>query len=775
MRTHLLELSNVWIFPTAFAVAVNCLILHMNSITVIFCLFTLIRLLRTGNRRVITSGFLFIFFLLPFLLTLYLREEQEVESSGPISEAKLQIQADKIHVNGDVLQLEGTVHSNGLKQRVRAFYQLSTEQEQQEWKHRDSTLMAVISGTLDRPLPRMNLNGFDYRETLSIKRINQILTIEKIHKLKPENSPLYDIPAQLTLIRKRLLLYCEQRFSDTTVTYSQILLFGERSNDAELTDTFNHLGILHLFSLSGMHVLFFLQLFRFTALRLGVSLEQYFWLQLLISFAFAGLTGFSISVLRALLQNNLSAVGRKFQLTWSPLDVWSLTIFFAIVLDPYTLFSLAGQYSYFLSFFIMFIRPPLNRIHQPIVQTFCFSAVLSLLTLPLVAVTTHEWQPIGIFLTFLLVPFFEKILLPALTIIFISSFLIYTSPIEPLFEYALRYLTSCFHFLGEVNHFSVVTGQIPVWLFLAELLLIFLIVNDLAVNWKRSVLLLGFLLLFAGQKYVLQLGIIAYIDVGQGDSILIHAPFHQEAILIDTGGKLMFSKEEWKVRQNQKTNAEYTVIPFLKSRGIKKLDKVFITHSDTDHMGDLLSISEKIFITAVYFPEGAELDSQFRAVIQQLSEKGTSFYRLLAGQKIDSFFQLNVLAPSTAGKGENNDSLVLHTEIAAAHFLFTGDLEAEGEAELIRKYPKLPVDILKVGHHGSRTSSSKTFIETVEPTQAIISCGRNNRFGHPHEDIIQTLEENDVEIFRTDQEGMIYYEWSPFLPISDVKTILDSD
>ncbi|WP_321388745.1 hypothetical protein [uncultured Enterococcus sp.] len=115
--------------------------------------------------------------------------------------------------------------------------------------------------------------------------------------------------------------------------------------------------------------------------------------------------------------------------------------------------------------------------------------------------------------------------------------------------------------------------------------------------------------------------------------------------------------------------------------------------------GDILAISQRLSIEHVYFPEGADQDTHFLNILKQLVESGTKCSPILAGAWVDSSFQLNILSPALPGQGNNEDSLVIHTNIAGRNFLFTGDLEEAGEAALIRKYPRLPIDVLKVAHH----------------------------------------------------------------------------
>ena len=176
-------------------------------------------------------------------------------------------------------------------------------------------------------------------------------------------------------------------------------------------------------------------------------------------------------------------------------------------------------------------------------------------------------------------------------------------------------------------------------------------------------------------------------------------------------------------------------------------------------MGDALRLTQEMNVQWVFVGKGSLQHPSIQRLAQQLPRR-TKIREVHVGEQIGKELSLQVLAPSFEGKGENEDSLVLKTTIKGQHFLFTGDLDQAGERSLLRQYPNLQADVLKVGHHGSRTSTDPDFIKQLSVKEAIISCGRKNQFKHPHPEVLDTLVHAGVTIYRTDVSGMIRYEWS---------------
>jgi len=223
--------------------------------------------------------------------------------------------------------------------------------------------------------------------------------------------------------------------------------------------------------------------------------------------------------------------------------------------------------------------------------------------------------------------------------------------------------------------------------------------------------------------------------------------------LIDVGGRVEIGKKEkWQERQTS-SNAEKTLIPYLKSRGVDRVDVLVLTHTDTDHMGDMLEVAKHFSIKEIYVSKGSLTQPDF---VQKLEQIRTSVHVVEVGDEIPVFDSaLQVLYPSGTGDGGNDDSIVLYGEFFQTKFLFTGDLERQGEIELLQRFPQLKADVLKAGHHGSKGSSSPEFLEQIQPKLALISAGQNNRYRHPHQETLQRFEKFNTAIYRTDQQGAI--------------------
>lgn len=254
------------------------------------------------------------------------------------------------------------------------------------------------------------------------------------------------------------------------------------------------------------------------------------------------------------------------------------------------------------------------------------------------------------------------------------------------------------------------------------------------------------ILIYSNINYFNKNLIVTMLDVGQGDSLMITFPNNKGNILIDTGGIVNFTKTNYEISTS-------TIIPYLKSIGIKKINYLVLTHGDYDHMGEAINLVENFKVEKVIFNCG-EFNDLEKELIYALDKKKIPYYSCIEELNIDDnkLFFIN----NKDYDNENDNSSVIYTELNNHKFLFMGDAGVEVEEDLIEKYNLNDIDVLKVGHHGSNTSSSKIFINNIKPKYAIISVGKNNRYGHPKSSVLDTL--SNSKIYRTDLDGSIMFK-----------------
>jgi competence protein ComEC len=244
------------------------------------------------------------------------------------------------------------------------------------------------------------------------------------------------------------------------------------------------------------------------------------------------------------------------------------------------------------------------------------------------------------------------------------------------------------------------------------------------------------------------------IDVGQGDSILVGFP-DGRTLLIDGGGSPLASLAR-ETRRPEFDVGEQVVAPYLWERGLKRLDAVLLTHGHRDHLDGLFAVLDDFQVRELWL--GREIASPgFRALEQEANRHGVSILRHLRG---DSFTWAGVrgtfLWPGdepVAEKAANNDSLVLRLEFREVTYLLTGDIERPVERELLARGDALHADFLKVGHHGSKTSTSREFLSAVTPRVAVISAGAENPYGHPSQAVLDEFGGSGTRLLRTDRDG----------------------
>ena len=663
---------------------------------------------------------------------------QQIQASQNLvnSVERVRILPDTIKVNGDSLSFRGK--SDGRIFQV--YYKLQSEEEKEQFQALTDIYEIELEGKLSEPEGQRNFGGFDYQSYLKTQGIYQTLTIKSIQSMKQVSS--WDIGENLSSLRRKAVVWIKTHFPDPMRNYMTGLLLGHLDTDfEEMNELYSSLGIIHLFALSGMQVGFFMDGFKKLLLRLGLTQEKLKWLTYPFSLIYAGLTGFSASVIRSLLQKLLAQHGVK------GLDNFALTVLVLFIIMPNFFLTAGGV----LSCAYAFILTMTSKKGEGIKAVFRESLVISLGILPILSFYFAEFQPWSILLTFVFSFLFDLVFLPLLSILFILSFVY---PVTQ-FNFVFEWLEDIIRLVSQLASRPMVFGQPNAWL-LILLLVSLALVYDMRKNIKR---LAGFSLFIVGLFFLTKHPLeneITMLDVGQGESIFLR-DLTGKTILIDVGGKAESDKkiEKWQEKATT-SNAQRTLIPYLKSRGVAKIDQLILTNIEKEHVGDLLEVTKAFHVGEILVSKGSLTQKEF---VAELEASQTKVRSVTAGENLPIFGgYLEVLSPRKIGDGDNEDSLVLYGKLLDKHFLFTGNLKEKGEKELLKQYPNLEVDVLKVGQQGSKASSNPVFLEKLNPELCLISVGKNNRAKLPHQETLTRLETIKSKIYRTDQNGAIRFK-----------------
>ena len=716
----------LWLYYAIFSVSYLAL---LGFVFLLICLFLQFPWKSAGKVLAICGvfGFWFLF-----------QTWQQTQASQDLvaSVEKVRILPDTIKINGDSLSFRGKADGRTFQ----VYYKLQSEEEKEQFQALTALHDLELEGKLSEPEGQRNFGGFDYQAYLKTQRIYQTLTIKSIQSVKKVSS--WDIGENLSSIRRKAVVWIKMHFPDPMRNYMTGLLFGHLDTDfEEMNELYSSLGIIHLFALSGMQVGFFMDGFKKLLLRLGLTQEKLKWLIYPFSLIYAGLTGFSASVIRSLLQKLLAQHGVK------GLDNFALTVLVLFIIMPNFFLTAGGV----LSCAYAFILTMTSKEREGLKAVARESLIISLGILPILSFYFAEFQPWSILLTFVFSFLFDLVFLPLLSILFILSFVYPVTQLNLVFEW----LEGIIRLVSQMASRPLIFGQPNAWL-LILLLASLALVYDFRKNIKRVA---GFSLFIVGLFFLTKHPLeneITMLDVGQGESIFLR-DVTGKTILIDVGGKAESDKkiEDWQEKSTA-SNAQRTLIPYLKSRGVDKIDQLILTNTEKEHVGDLLEVTKAFHVGEILVSKGSLTQKEF---VAELEASQTKVRSVTAGENLPIFGSyLEVQSPRKIEDEDRDASLILYGKLLDKHFLFTGNLKEKGEKDLLKHYPDLEVDVLKASQHGSKISSSPAFLEKLKPHITLISVGKSNRAKLPHQETLTRLETIKSKIYRTDQQGAIRFK-----------------
>ena len=636
------------------------------------------------------------------------------------TEASLRGKILEYSINGNKLQM--TVDA---KENVIATYYIRDELEK-EYLLKNVCVgnSILINGTLKEPMNNTVPNNFNYKNYLYNQKIYYLFDIDN-YEINNDNNFLDKIKDYLI----------KRAYNLDNNDYLLVLVLGDKSLvSSEEYNKYQINGTSHLLAISGSHVAVLLAIFSFLLKRFK-DIPKLIILSIILIF-FGFLTSFQAAVCRAIIFFIINRINKIGKFNYSNLQVLFITAFILIIINPFIVYDLGFIYSFIVCGGIIYNSDKITGNY--FVKLFKMSLISFLYSLPISAYINFEVNIMSILVNMIFVPWISVIVFPLAIITFIL----------PIFNPLLEICLSITEFLNQLfTNFSLFINIPKMSLIIVLVLFIFIILVKNNIKYIICVIIiLIFIKLYPlfNNKYF-----IYYLDVGQGDSTVIVFPHCSSVIMIDTGGKITYDKEEWE-KGNKNYNLSDNTIKFLKSLGITKLDYLILTHGDVDHAGETINLINKFKINKVIF-NNDEYNDLEKEIIKVLNKNKINYYKNI--QVLNTKYNKLYFINDYLYDNENDNSNVLFMELNGYKMLFMGDAGVDVEEDILKKYKLKNIDILKVGHHGSKSSTSFDFINKIMPRYSVISVGRNNRYNHPSKEVLDNL--NNSTIYRTDINGTI--------------------
>lgn len=556
-------------------------------------------------------------------------------------------------------------------------------------------------------------NSFDYELYLKSQNIRSEIYVDSIRV--SESKFIWQ------MIPLKIRLFFASKFSEESAMFLNLFILGEKSDiTTDFQEKTSKIGVSHLFAVSGMHLGIIIAILSFFLDRLFIKKRTH---RIIISgclLTYNIITSFTVSIVRA----SLLVIGVFLTdgVMFSKTDILAFIMIGFLLYNPFFLYGTGFVLSFMVAFSIV-LGKKLWVSENKASQIFRIGVLANIVSLPIIVSLNNSFGLLNPIYNVIFVVYVSNLFLPA-------SFLLV---LLPSFERIYLMITSGFKILLDIGYqanyyfsFNFVSGFTKM---LYWLVLVFCLANYQKI---RKIYLIVILLLVSlvnvYWKYLPNISYVRILDVNQGDAIHIHQGSCD--ILIDTGKPDDFD----------------SVINYFIKQNIKSLDYLIITHFHDDHYGEMLDILNS-------------LDVNNLLVNQEINSKDILKYKIGKEGDLINCGELKMqIINSYSSQNENNNSLVIYLEISHHNWLFTGDIESLIEQRLINEYA-FDLDVLKVAHHGSDTSTTLEFLEKFKPEKAVISVGKN-QYNHPSKEVVDRLEKTNISVYRTDLLGTItfYYE-----------------
>ena len=628
----------------------------------------------------------------------------------------------KYNINDGVFS--GTIYSYEYKDNYLTFILKSKEKIKCNYYSNDLKLeygdKVEIKGDLKTPYNNTIPNILNYKNYLNNNGIYYILEVKTIKKIKSTNNIIYIIK---NMIQKRIDKYDKKGYLNA------FILGNKNEIDDNIIDNYNKNGIIHIFSISGMHISLLAHIILFLLNKIKKTNKNIL-IVIIFLLLYLFLTNFQASILRSIVFFSLLNICKLKRIKIKHTDLLLISIFVILIIKPNYLFNIGFIYSSIISYTLLYYSKLFNK--KYIYNLLLVSLISLLVSLPITVNLNYKINLLSIITNVIVVPLITFIIYPLSLLTFLFPI------IYPVFDSFIFIVELLSNIISHIDIFTIVIPKLNTIEIIIYYILLYLVLSK---NKRFLFIIILYIILI---KYYCLLDnsyYIYYIDVGQGDMELIR--YKNKTALIDIGPGSF----------NSNYNKSINYIKFLNSINIKKIDYFISTHGDYDHMGEAINLVNNFKVEKVIFNCGEYNDLE-KELIKVLDKKKINYYSCIKELNIDKnklyFLQTKEY------DNENDNSNVIYTKLNGYKFMFMGDAGIEKENDILDKYNLSNIDVLKVGHHGSKTSSSREFINEINQKYSIISVGKNNRYGHPNKEVLKILENS--KIYRTDQDGSIMFK-----------------
>lgn len=678
----------------------------------------------------------FIFIIITFFRAHYITTNKIYYSKYNGTENQIQGYILNYQINGNHLQLliKG-------QEKIIVNYFFKIEDELIDFKTKYKIGDYIISyGEFIKPSPNRTFNLFNYQNYLLSKKIYWLYNAETIEIINKNNKLLY-------LFKQKIINQIEK--SELSQGYIKAFILADKNYlNEEIINTYQNNGTSHLLAVSGSHVSFLILIIRMFLKKINFNnkINEYIIIIILLFYLF--ITMAPASLLRAVMFYIIIFISKNYKLKIKTNYLLLLLCLFILCYNPYYIYDVGFVFSFLISFYLITYSDFFSNDKNYLLKLVKISFISFLVSIPILINNFFQINFISPLINLIYVPLFVFIIFPLSIVTFLFPIL------DKLLFTIILISENISLFFSKLNYFIFYFSKINIIIIIIYYIIITIVLNNLKIgNFSKIKYLFLLLIIHYNINYFNTKPFITIIDVGQGDSILIQLPYNQGNLLIDTGGIVQHQKEDWKAGNKIYSIGINTIIPYMKSVGIKKLNYLILTHGDFDHIGEGENIINNFPIYNIILNSG-HINKMEESVINLANIKKINYYLYNRGELIlgnNKFYFLN----KKNTKNENEDSLIIYAKLNNKHILLLGDAGNDTEKYLLTEYNLPQMDILKIGHHGSKYSSSEEFLKTINPQYSFISVGFNNRFNHPHQEVLDRLDKYNLKYEMTSHSGSI--------------------